>query len=157
MTMRTPRPQRLQPVDDLLVLRGIGGDVEVVVEALVGAEGEHDDVGRDAAQIVGEIVGRQLLQHLHRRAGEAQAEVGDAVAFATDSTPVTVTGASVSARTAMSRKPVRARARRAQTSSVARWSARAVEIDRRRSAVPSTSTSARPPPGSLRNATSTPS
>ncbi len=49
MTMRSLRPQRLQSLDDLLVLRGVGGDVERVVEALVGAEGEHDDVGRDAA------------------------------------------------------------------------------------------------------------
>ena len=49
MTMRSRGRSVFSRRDDLLVLRGVGGDVERVVEALVGAEGEHDDVGRDAA------------------------------------------------------------------------------------------------------------
>ncbi len=35
-------------------------------------------------EVVGEIVVGELLQQLHRRAGEAEADVGNAVAFAID-------------------------------------------------------------------------
>ena len=42
------------------------------------------DVGGEAADVVGEIAGVELLQQLHGRAGIADAEIGDAVAFAAD-------------------------------------------------------------------------